>query len=519
MHGIACASVRLHRNFPNDRLYISLGKALYVFLRSRQKPTIRDSVAAQRVTKRLLHTWTQSVQQHLEGEGTPLLETCPEPTRCASYHPLLKASRMRGSTVLREKVLNRFSKKASGFLTTKDEANLQELGLISSNSRFATATAGEFLLRWFAKASSKAQETTASSQGGIRLVNWCMDAARACTFQDGLQKQMLCGPRGCRLLSASSYVTFLLLQVLALQYQLGETEASFVQVLPDSANCAESGTTLQALNVALQGGGLQSGGLKLQPTYKELRSYRVSTKNLLHATKNSLALLLPDFTYAACIPENVLRPKGRNWDRYLMTEKEKEMHGIKASRQAYFLHRSAEDVSLPDFAAASQRDVVRLVFSGDEGSENLGAFLHLAHSDCQVVYWPDVPHKLHRKQAGALKEVAAAARLVKMATKVFRATRAPFASSRFGRGRKETRTRMISALEDSLDSNFLECCLAGMARDQGVQESDMTPARALRTMKLHAGLGLTTRSLEQSGFLCGLSFKKNISTTAWRIRF
>ncbi|CAE7564402.1 unnamed protein product [Symbiodinium sp. CCMP2592] len=435
--GLEILASEVTRSFPNDRLYITLGKALFVLLRSRQKPSIKESVQAQRITKRVVHTWTQSVQRSFEGQGSPLLDVCPEPSRCASFHPLSKSSRMKGSTVLRENLLNRFSKKSSGFVTTKEELNLQQLGLISSNSRFAKATADEFLLRWLAKASTKAQ---ASAAEGTRLANWCMDSARACTFQ-----------------------------VLALQCQLGDTEASLIQVLPDTANSAPSGTTLQALNVALQGGGLQSGGVKLQPTFKELRSYRVSTKNLLHATKNSLALLYPNFSFAACLPENVLHPNSSACDRYLMTDKEKEIHGLKANRDFYFLHRNADDVSLPDFPSSSQKDVFRLVFSGDEGSENLGCFLHLAHCNVQVVWWPDLPHKLHRKQAAALKECPAAAQLLKLATKVFRATRGPYGSSRFGRGRKESRTRMLSALDECPDSNFLQCCLSGMARDQGLQ--------------------------------------------------
>ena len=83
----------------------------------------------------------------LNSSDAPLLDVCPEPTKCASYHPLLKHSRLRGSTVLKEQILARFSRKASGFLTTKDEANLVDLGLVAANSRFASATCSDFLIR------------------------------------------------------------------------------------------------------------------------------------------------------------------------------------------------------------------------------------------------------------------------------------------------------------------------------------------------------------------------------------
>lgn len=165
-----------------------MGKALYVTLHTRSRGSFRAQEHSSRATKRLLHAFTQSVELRLENTEDLLEETCPEARRGACYHPLLKSSRMRGSTVLREALLNRFSKKASGFLTTKEEPTVGEMGLSGKNSKVASATVGEFLMRFLVKMSARITASCQPSnetQTGIRLLNWSMDAARCCTFQAG----------------------------------------------------------------------------------------------------------------------------------------------------------------------------------------------------------------------------------------------------------------------------------------------------------------------------------------------
>ena len=105
-----------------------------------------------------------------------------------------------------------------------------------------------------------------------------------------------------------------------------------------------------------------------------------------------------------------------------------------------------------------------------------------------VVWWPDLPHKLHRKQAGALKKCAEAAALVKLATKAFRASRGPWSTSKFGRARQEARGRMIKAMDDFPDSHLLQINLAGMARDLGMNSADLSTEAALRVLKENKGL-------------------------------
>ena len=177
---------RACRLFANDRLYITLGKALYVLLVTRQKSSFRDHASALRITKRVLNMWCQNIEVRMERSDGPVLHECPEPQRCASYHPLLKHSRRRGSTVLKQTIFARFAKRTSGFLSTKDDANLKDLGLVGSNNRLASTAGSEYLIRYLAKISELAQ-ASAPENSRVRFLNFCMDSARACTFEASLQ--------------------------------------------------------------------------------------------------------------------------------------------------------------------------------------------------------------------------------------------------------------------------------------------------------------------------------------------
>ena len=164
---------------------MTVGRLLFVCLYSRNKPTVRENELAGRVTKRLVHLFAQGVETGLSSPDSPLLSECPEPTKCTSYHPLLKASRMKGSTVLKERLLERFGRKSTGFMSKKEEPTLEELGILTPSSKFATRLAGDFLIRYFAKTSSSFQKHMAQNIP-CRVLNFSMDAARVCREQAGL---------------------------------------------------------------------------------------------------------------------------------------------------------------------------------------------------------------------------------------------------------------------------------------------------------------------------------------------
>ena len=282
-------------------------------------------------------------------------------------------------------------------------------------------------------------------------------------------------------------VCLLVSKVLSFQFQVSGQEISLIQIMPDSHACAEGGTTLQALQVALQGVGNASDLEHLRPTQKHLKSYRVATKHLLHAMRNCIQLLLPDYNYSKSQPKQLLQPAGTR-DRYELGSSGKKLLGVSESRKRFFLFNAETGESRIDFLPPESPSPLRVVFAADEGSDNFGAFLHLAHVGLLITWFPDLPHKIHRKQAGALKRSAEAASVIKLATKAFRSTRGPWSTSRFGRARQEARARMVRAMEEVGDNNLLQVSLAGMARDLGLNPTELSTERALRILKENKGL-------------------------------
>ena len=200
------------------------------------------------------------------------------------------------------------------------------------------------------------------------------------------------------------------------------------------------------------------------------------------------AAALSGFSFAATMPEHILEA-GERRDRYLLTDAEKDLMYANPNRDYYF-YRSSDGKSTPDFPGATGVAPLRLIMAGDQGSENLGAMQHLCHAGCLVMLWPDIPHLVHRRQANAFSSCPEAAQLLRKVSKVFRGSKGPFGSSRFGRARKESRARMLSSLENDEGSNLLDACIAGIARDQGMAASDMSHTRAIKLLKSNSGLGV-----------------------------
>ena len=170
------------RYFNNDRRCITVGKIVFLLFVARQKPGVRENPAADRVTRRCVHKFTQGVELRLAREDSGLVSKCPDPTKCSTYHPLLKHSRSRGNPALRDRLLGRFGSKGGGFCSTKDEANLLDVGVVSKGSKVAQRATSEFLMRYLAKASGILQEHC-DSDTKWKSLNFCMDAARVCQQQ------------------------------------------------------------------------------------------------------------------------------------------------------------------------------------------------------------------------------------------------------------------------------------------------------------------------------------------------
>ena len=241
---------------------------------------------------------------------------------------------------------------------------------------------------------------------------------------------------------------------------------------------------MKALNLAIRTG-LPEQGRSLRPTHKHLKTYRAETKKLLHAVQNAINLMLPGYDFSKSTFARCPQPRC-NRERYLMTEEEKRLLGLPPDRTLHFLHEPGNAESVVDFPDYTSSPV-RLIWAADEGTEGYGCFLHLAFHGVAVVMWPDTAHKIHRKQAKCLSSVPEARSLLQLLTKVFRSSRGPYSTNRFGRARLESRSRLIDGLEACPESSLLQTCLAGLARDVQMPAASMTPKRALSMLKAVAG--------------------------------
>ena len=123
----------------------------------------------------------------LLADDSPLLDTCPDPTRYGSFHPMRREARRKGSPVMKMHLLARFAAKGGGYVTTTGELSLQELGLVSATSRVAGRVAGEFVMRYLSKLSGIAQDVRRSAQASSEpfVVNVALDASRVAKQQAG----------------------------------------------------------------------------------------------------------------------------------------------------------------------------------------------------------------------------------------------------------------------------------------------------------------------------------------------
>lgn len=126
----------------------------------------------QRVTKRVVHWWAQSIEQSLEQH---FLSQCPDVQVSARYHPFFRSSRAKGNKSLQLSLVSRFQARPGGYVSTKSEVTLHELGIVSTGSKLGGKTAGEYTLRLLGKCSSFVQHRCIDE--GLRTLNFCFDAA------------------------------------------------------------------------------------------------------------------------------------------------------------------------------------------------------------------------------------------------------------------------------------------------------------------------------------------------------
>ena len=93
----------------------------------------------------------------------------------------------------------------------------------------------------------------------------------------------------------------------------------------------------------------------------------------------------------------------------------------------------------------------------------------MANSNVYVLMWPDVFHRITRRVAQALSHPKCneLKQLLKSAMKLFRFSRAPFSTGKFGQQIHEARNDLLKAIKANKAEELVEMWLSSVARDRG----------------------------------------------------
>lgn len=128
--------------------------------------------AVRRFTSKLVKCWAQHAEMAVEACKR---QECPDPTVESRNHPFTMASRRKGSKALQMALIQRFTCKGGGFVTTKDEATLQKLNIVAQGSNLANRTTSEYVTRALFATSDFC--TSYISSARLKVINFALDAA------------------------------------------------------------------------------------------------------------------------------------------------------------------------------------------------------------------------------------------------------------------------------------------------------------------------------------------------------
>lgn len=124
------------------------------------------------VLNRWVHTFCQAVEVGMRGN---LLESCPDPSKGLNgsfNHPFSRKARCEGNSALKQSLVARFQSRGGGYVSTKADPKLSELGVISSKSNLGSRTSQEYCSRILVKTAEHC-----SSMSHRRVINIAFDGA------------------------------------------------------------------------------------------------------------------------------------------------------------------------------------------------------------------------------------------------------------------------------------------------------------------------------------------------------
>ncbi len=127
------------------------------------------------------------------------------------------------------------------------------------------------------------------------------------------------------------------------------------------------------------------------------------------------------------------------------------------------------------------------------------------------MYWPDIFHKMVRRQANAFGRWADTQSTQKLLMKLYRSTRAPFGTSKFGAQVKDAKQCLVEAFKKKgPGTDLLEMLLPSIAADMGIEVSSLSIGDLARFA------GEPTEK-QNSLFLCELSFNEFSRLALWSL--
>ena len=321
----------------SDEILVS--HLLISMLRVRNDSIFGKCKVFSRMLKRLIHIVAQAAELGIEKN---LVKECPQPNLRSKYHPFLSASRRKGNTALSQALVQRFQARGGGYISTKEELTLSQLGLVKDRKSFGSRTATEFCSRVLLK--STTFMTDFAERRTSSVLNLCFDCAMV----------------------SSEHVLSVVLRIEGHQF------AAPTQLLPLGASQEQAQEALRSLREWLDGKipdyTKEAMSVMKNPNFK-WKEYRSSTKALLTGLANALQqCMYSGFSLKNCVPPNLLTPATVTSTRFKMTDGEKIALAIEFPGDVYcvFDHKSHErrcDFIMDDMAFH------RLTVAADEGTE------------------------------------------------------------------------------------------------------------------------------------------------------
>lgn len=166
------APIRFAKKLPvPEAAELSVATCLVAFFRARGDGQSHANVAVSRLVRHLVHVFCQHVETQI---ARRLLSHCPDPSHEARLHPFLGHARRRGSKALELSLIQRFTAKGGGFVSTAGELSLQRLGVVKQGSSLAQRTGSEYVARSLIHTAEFVSDYV--SRASPVVLNFAMDA-------------------------------------------------------------------------------------------------------------------------------------------------------------------------------------------------------------------------------------------------------------------------------------------------------------------------------------------------------